>query len=163
MPFKVFRVFTTEIAFLSITHVHIYVWSEVISWSLAAWFLSSITRAIVVAFAVYVVNQLLSICFISCCGFLYCWLIIYVSMELLLDKRHIKRCDNVMVIKPTYVYELLLDKHSPIGHLNLGCDCKRRHSMCLGASAPWPFTDPSPSLSFTPSNSTGWLSGCCQI
>lgn len=42
---------------------------------------------------------LIKICLISCCGFPLCYFMIYVLIDLLLDKWHGKRRDNAVVVK----------------------------------------------------------------
>lgn len=51
-----------------------------------------------------VIVLLLRICLILCSSFLLCWLMICVLMVLLLDKRHVKQEDNVVVVKPIIAY-----------------------------------------------------------
>lgn len=46
----------------------------------------------------------------------FSFLVDFVLMGLILIKWHVKQTDNVVVMKPMSVFELLLEKPSSIGH-----------------------------------------------
>lgn len=72
---------------------------DVIGWLIFMLNVSSICSRILQFIRYRTFLLLIRICLISCCGFPLCYFMIYVLMDLLLDKWHSKRRDSVVVVK----------------------------------------------------------------